>query len=152
VLSTLHTSDAPSAITRLRDLQIPNFLILSTVIGVLAQRLVRVNCAHCSEDYAPTEDDAVALGLSLERLKEFRLRRGTGCLHCRQTGFAGRDGIFQIMPLTEKLRRLVAQQAASPDIVEAARAEGMRTLREAAIEKVLEGVTTVAEMLRVAGR
>ena len=152
VLSTLHTNDAPSAITRLLDLQIPNFLILSTVIGILAQRLVRVNCGHCSENHTPTEDDAAALGLPIERLREFRLRRGTGCLHCRQTGYAGRDGIFQIMPLTEKLRRLVAQQAASPDIVEAARAEGMRTLREAAIEKVLDGVTTVAEMLRVTGR
>ncbi len=152
VLSTLHTNDAPSAITRLLDLQIPNFLILSTVIGILAQRLVRVNCGHCSENHTPTEDDAAALGLPIERLREFRLRRGTGCLHCRQTGYAGRDGIFQIMPLTEQVRRLVAQQAASPEIIEAARAEGMRTLREAAIEKVLDGVTTVAEMLRVTGR
>jgi len=152
VLSTLHTNDAPSAITRLLDLQIPHFLVLSTVIGIIAQRLVRVNCSRCSEEYAPTADDAAALDMTLDAVSEHRLRRGTGCLHCRQTGFAGRDGIFQVMPLSERIRRLVGQQCASPEIVDAARAEGMRTLREAAIEKVLDGVTTVSEMLRVTGR
>ena len=152
VLSTLHTNDAPSSITRLLDLDVPHFLVLSTVIGIVAQRLVRVNCAHCSEDYAPTPDDAAALDMPLEALQDRKLRRGTGCLHCRQTGYAGRDGVFQIMPLTERIRRLVGRQSPAPEIVEAARAEGMRTLREAAVEKVLAGVTTVSEMLRVTGR
>ena len=80
------------------------------------------------------------------------LRHGKGCLHCRQTGYAGRDGVFQVMPLSERLRGMVARQASSPDIVDAARREGMRTLREAALEKVLAGVTTVSEMVRVTGR
>jgi general secretion pathway protein E len=152
VLSTLHTNDAPSAITRLLDLEIPHFLVLSTVIGILAQRLVRVNCSHCGETYVPNVEDAAALDMTLDDLRQHPLRRGTGCLHCRQTGYAGRDGIFQIMPVTERIRGLVARQSASPDIVDAARSEGMRTLREAAIEKVLTGVTTVSEMLRVTGK
>jgi general secretion pathway protein E len=151
VLSTLHTNDAPSSVTRLLDLRIPNFLILSTVIGIVAQRLVRVNCTHCAEPHAPTAEEAVALGISLDELAARPVRRGAGCLHCRQTGYAGRDGVFQVMPMSERLRGLIARQASSLDLVEAARGEGMRTLREAAIEKVLSGVTTVSEMVRVTG-
>jgi general secretion pathway protein E len=152
VLSTLHTNDAPSSITRLLDLEIPHFLVLSTVIGIVAQRLVRVVCGHCAEPYEPTAEEAAALEMPLDALREQRLLRGTGCLHCRQTGYAGRDGIFQIMPMTERLRGLVARQGASPEIFRGAREDGMRTLREAAIEKVLAGVTTVSEMLRVTGK
>jgi general secretion pathway protein E len=151
VLSTLHTNDAPSSITRLLDLGIPHFLILSTVIGIIAQRLVRVNCSHCAEEYAPTAEEAVALGMPFEQLQRHKVRRGAGCLHCRQTGFAGRDGIFQIMPISERLRSLIARQSSSLDVLDAAREEGMRSLREAAIEKVLQGVTTVSEMVRVTG-
>ena len=80
------------------------------------------------------------------------LRHGTGCLHCRQTGYAGRDGVFQVMPVTEGIRGMVARQSAAPDILDVARREGMRTLREAALEKVTAGVTTVSEMVRVTGR
>jgi general secretion pathway protein E len=151
VLSTLHTNDAPSSVTRLRDLGIAHFLILSTVIGIVAQRLVRVNCSHCAEEYAPTLEEAVALGMPLEQLQGRKVRRGTGCLHCRQTGYVGRDGVFQIMPMTEKLRGLIARQTSSMEIFEAARGEGMRTLHEAAVEKVLNGTTTVSEMVRVTG-
>ena len=79
------------------------------------------------------------------------MRRGAGCLHCRQTGYIGRDGVFQVMPMTERLRGVVAKQTSSIALFEAARAEGMRTLREAAIDKVLQGVTTVSEMVRVTG-
>ena len=149
VLSTLHTNDAPSAVTRLLDRGIPHFLIMSTVIGVVAQRLVRVNCSHCSEEHTPTAEEAVALGLPLEQLADHTVRRGAGCLHCRQTGYAGRDGVFQIMPIGERLRDQIARQTSSTSLFEAAREEGMRTLREAAIEKVLQGVTTVSEMVRV---
>jgi general secretion pathway protein E len=152
VLSTLHTNDAPSSITRLLDLGVPHFLLLSTLVGVVAQRLVRVNCSHCAEEYVPTPEDIAALDLPPDTLAGPSLRRGTGCLHCRQTGYAGRDGLFQLMPMTERIRYLVAQQAPSPQIVDAARAEGMRTLQQAAVEKVLAGTTTVAEMLRVTGR
>ena len=152
VLSTLHTNDAPSAITRLLDLGVPHFLVLSTVIGIIAQRLVRVNCPHCSEEYAATPEEASVLNLGMEMLEGRPLRRGAGCLHCRQTGYVGRDGIFQVMPVTERIRGLVARQTPSLEVFEAARREGMRTLRDAAIEKVLGGVTTVSELLRVTGK
>ena len=151
VFSTLHTNDAPSSITRLLDLKIPHFLVLSTLVGVVAQRLVRVNCTHCGEPYEPTAEDAAALGLAIDQIGSATLRRGAGCLNCRQTGYAGRDGLFQIMPMTERVRSAIARQTSSLDVFDAARAEGMRTLREAAIEKVLEGKTTVAEMVRVTG-
>src|SRR3989441_762504 len=151
VLSTLHTNDAPSSVTRLLDLGIPHFLILSTVIGIIAQRLVRVNCSYCAEEHAPTVEEAVALGIPFEQLQHQKIRRGAGCLHCRQTGYAGRDGIFQIMPISERLRGLLARQGSSLSVMDAAREEGMRSLRDAAIEKVLQGVTTVSEMVRVTG-
>ena len=95
--------------------------------------------------------DSIALGMSLQQLDGMMLRRGAGCLNCRQTGYVGRDGVFQIMPISERLRSLIARQATSINLFEAAREEGMRTLRDAAIEKVLAGVTTVSELLRVTG-
>jgi len=149
VLSTLHTNDAPSSVTRLLDLGIPHFLILSTVIGIVAQRLVRVNCSHCGEPHTPSAEEAMALGIPADELEAHRVRRGAGCLHCRQTGYSGRDGVFQVMPVSERLRGLIAKQTSSIALLDAAREEGMRTLREAAIEKVQQGVTTVAEMVRV---
>ena len=152
VLSTLHTNDAPSSITRLLDLKVPGFLITSTVIGILAQRLVRVICSHCAEEYEPTVEEAIALGVPFESLAGKRLKRGHGCLHCRQTGYTGRDGIFEILPVTDAIRRLVVEHADSAKLFEAGRAAGMRTLREAAIEKVFTGVTTVSEMVRVTGK
>jgi type II secretory ATPase GspE/PulE/Tfp pilus assembly ATPase PilB-like protein len=152
VLSTLHTNDAPSSITRLLDLGVPHFLITSTLIGVVAQRLVRENCSHCSEEYAPTEAEAAAMKIPFEKLKPYRFRRGKGCLHCRETGYLGRTGIYEILPMTEKIRRLVSQQAGSLEIFKAAREEGLRTLKEAAIEKVFRGTTTTTEMVRVTGK
>ena len=151
VLSTLHTNDAPSSITRLLDLKVPGFLITSTVIGVLAQRLVRVICSHCAEEYEASFEEAIALGGAIEPGGRLVLKRGRGCLHCRQTGYIGRDGIFEVLPMTETIRRLVTEQADSTRLFEAGRAAGMRTLRESAIEKVLQGVTTVSEMVRVTG-
>ncbi len=151
VLSTLHTNDAPSSITRLLDLKVPHFLISSTLIGILAQRLVRVNCSHCSQEYAPTVEEAALVGIAPDRLPELRLKRGHGCLHCRQTGFSGRDGIFEILPMTDQIRRFVARQADATELFRAGRDAGMRTLREAAAEKVLQGITTVTEMVRVTG-
>jgi general secretion pathway protein E len=152
VLSTLHTNDAPSSVTRLLDLDIPHFLITSTVIGILAQRLVRVNCKHCAEEYLPTPEEAAAMKIPLEKMQGHQFRRGKGCLHCRQTGYSGRDGIYEVMPVTDRIRGLITAKAGSPDLYKAAREEGMRTLRESAIEKVFRGVTTVAEMVRVTGK
>jgi general secretion pathway protein E len=152
VLSTLHTNDAPSSITRLLDLQVPHFLITSTVIGILAQRLVRENCRHCIEEYVPTAEEAAALRMSPEKLQSYRFRRGKGCLHCRETGYSGRTGIYEVMPLSDKIRALITQRAGSPELFKAAREEGMRTLREAALEKVFRGTTTTTEMFRVTGK
>jgi general secretion pathway protein E len=152
VLSTLHTNDAPSSITRLLDLKVPGFLISSTVLGILAQRLVRVICGHCSEAYTPTREEALALDIPFDVLAARTLNRGRGCLNCRQTGYIGRDGIFEILPVTDAIRRLIAEQADSVRLFEAGREAGMRTLREAAIDKVLTGKTTVSEMVRVTGR
>ena len=152
VLSTLHTNDASSSITRLLDLGVPHFLITSTLIGILAQRLVRENCTHCVEEYAPTIEESAALQIPMEKLKPYKFKRGKGCLHCRETGYTGRTGIYEVLPMTEKIRRLVSTQASSLDIFKAAREEGLRTLKEAAIEKVFRGITTTTEMVRVTGK
>jgi general secretion pathway protein E len=152
VLSTLHTNDASSTITRLLDLGVPHFLITSTLIGILAQRLVRENCTHCIEEYEPTAEEAAALRMPLEKLQPYRFKRGKGCLHCRETGYSGRIGIFEVLPMTERIRRLVSTQAGSLEIFKAGREEGLRTLREAGIEKVFRGVTTTTEVVRVTGR
>jgi general secretion pathway protein E len=113
---------------------------------------VRENCKHCLEEYAPTADEAAALKIPVEKLTPYKFKRGRGCLHCRETGYSGRTGIYEVLPMTEKIRRLVAAQAASLDIFKAAREEGLRTLKEAAIEKVFRGVTTVTEAIRVTGK
>jgi general secretion pathway protein E len=152
VLSTLHTNDAPSAITRLQDLDVPPFLITSTLIGVLAQRLVRAICAKCVEEYAPTPEEALALAVAHEKIAHLRFRRGTGCIHCRQTGYYGRTGIFEVMPVSSKIRKLVVARSEAPEIVRVAREEGMRSLHESAIEKLVRGVTTVSEIVRVTGK
>src|SRR5205085_2709888 len=124
----------------------------STVLGILAQRLVRVVCSHCAEEYPPTIEEAKALGIDFAVLSNRTLSRGKGCLHCRQTGYSGRDGIFELLPITDAIRRLVADNADSVTLFNAARDAGMRTLREAAVEKVLSGTTTVSEMVRVTGK
>jgi general secretion pathway protein E len=152
VLSTLHTNDASSSITRLLDLDVPHFLITSTLIGVIAQRLVREICPHCTEEYSPTEEEALAMSIPFDKLKPYRFRRGKGCLHCRETGYMGRTGIYEILPMSEKIRRLVSHKASSLDLYKAAREEGLRTLKEAAIEKVFRGTTTTMEMARVTGK
>ena len=152
VLSTLHTNDAPSSVTRLLDLDIPHFLITSTVIGILAQRLVRINCKHCSEEYDPTIEEATAMKIPMEKLKGYKFKRGKGCLHCRQTGYQGRDGIFEVLPVTDRIRSLITAKVSSQEIFKVAREEGMRTLRESALEKVFRGFTTVTEMVRVTGK
>jgi len=152
VLSTLHTNDAPSSITRLLDLGVPQFLVTSTLAGVIAQRLVRTNCPSCLVEHVPTPEEIVALRVPREKLGSVLFKSGAGCLQCRQTGYSGRDGIYEIMALSDKIRLLVAQGASSVDIRKAAREEGMRSLRESAFEKVVRGRTTVAELVRVTGK
>ena len=152
VLSTLHTNDAPSSITRLLDLGVPQFLVTSTLVGVIAQRLLRTNCSLCIVEHVPQDEEVAALRVAREKLGNVLFKRGAGCLQCRQTGYAGRDGIYEIMAMTDRVRQLVAQGASSVDIRKVAREEGLRSLRESAFEKVMRGRTTVAELVRVAGK
>ena len=148
VLSTLHTNDAPTAITRLADMGIPRYLVGSTILLVAAQRLVRRICPHCIEEYEPVLDELAALGQPAAGRRP-RLRRGRGCAQCRFTGHHGRTGVFEMMPITAELRALIHGGADQGEIGAAARKQGMRTLRESGVLKVLRGETTIAEVLRV---
>lgn len=151
VLSTLHTNDAPSAITRLLDLGVPSFLINSTLIGVVAQRLVRNVCTYCSEPYSLSEEECSIMGISYEKCRHIKVSTGSGCPQCRGTGYLGRTGIFEIMEVTDKIR-VSADDKATPTLVKKiAKSEGLVTLRECAIKKMLMGITTFDEVIRVTG-
>ncbi|MBT8341820.1 MAG: GspE/PulE family protein, partial [Desulfatitalea sp.] len=148
VFSTLHTNDAPSAIMRLLDLGLPHFLIQATLVGVLAQRLVRKICNYCKTTYEMSTDELRALGLDVGRKGTLPLSYGKGCEKCRGTGYMGRTCVLELMPYSEAIRKLTLSQADAGAIRNKAREEGMQTLRESAIEKLLKGVTTYQEVLR----
>ena len=148
VFSTLHTNDAPSAATRLMEMGIEPFLVASTLAGVLAQRLVRVICPECKEEYEPPREAYERLGIAVGG-DNVRFYRGTGCKNCGQTGYKGRIGVFELMVATDTIRQLILQRSPAHEIAEAARMEGMVPLRGDAMHKVLEGVTTMEEALRV---
>ncbi|MEJ5358232.1 MAG: type II secretion system ATPase GspE [Desulfobacterales bacterium] len=149
VFSTLHTNDSPSAITRLVDIGVEPFLISSSVLAVLAQRLVRVLCTDCKQPYAPPTVYLQSIGLRPERFAEKPIFKAVGCEKCFQTGYRGRIGIFEIMRMSEELKSLIIQTYDANRIKALAVQEGMVTLREDGIEKVLEGQTTLEEVLRV---
>jgi general secretion pathway protein E len=151
VLSTLHTNDAPSSITRLIDLGVQPFLINATVIGVIAQRLVRKVCPHCKEEYNLTKDECYILKLDYEKVKNYKVSIGRGCEECRSTGYLGRTGIFEVMEIDEKIREQIHEKASPLTIKKTAQSQGMNTLRENAIKKLLQGITTVDEVIRVTG-
>lgn len=150
VLSTLHTNDAPGAVTRLVDMGIEPFLVASSVIGVIAQRLVRVLCRRCREPYQPTPETLRGLGLDGAAGGDLTFYRAVGCEFCNRTGYKGRTGIFEIMVLEDVVKDLVVRHSASGKIKEAAVAAGMRTLRQAGLAKVVDGTTSLEEVLRVA--
>jgi general secretion pathway protein E len=150
VFSTLHTNDAPSAYTRLVDMGIEPFLVASTIEAVMAQRLVRTLCPKCREPYeARREDLPDDFPWDVFRAGGGPLYRVRGCRYCRELGFAGRQGIFELCPTTDAVRQLAHDRASSWEIRKAALADGMRTLRQDAWLKVIDGVTTVEEVLRV---
>jgi general secretion pathway protein E len=140
VFSTLHTNDAPSAITRMTDMGIENYLITSSLVAVLAQRLVRVICAHCKEP------NGTALSPDGEYINVFR---GAGCAECNGRGYTSRVGIFEMMDVNEEMRRLIMNNTDAGVLTQAARRNGMRSLREDGWWKIREGVTTVEEVMRV---
>jgi general secretion pathway protein E len=148
VLSTLHTNDAPSAITRLIDLGMQPFLVSSTVVGIMAQRLVRRICKYCVEDFVLTTEAALNLGFITAG--DLTLRRGRGCEMCRDTGYLGRLATVEVMVMSENLKQLTLKEGVSAQELKAlARQEGMTTLRETALDLMVAGLTTVEEVLRV---
>ena len=147
VLSTLHTNDAPTAITRLIDIGIPPYMISSSVIGVVAQRLVRVTCTECKEEYVPTQDLLSRINLDQDDLP-FKFYRGAGCPHCNHTGYKGRTAIEETMVMNAKIRELLQSSASVDTVREAAMALGMTTLGIRGLDKIKEGITTVEEVLK----
>jgi len=150
VLSTLHTNDAPSAITRLLDLGVPHYLLASTINGVLAQRLVRTLCPHCKVPKPLSAAQWGVLADADEALPESPTPYApAGCLDCRRTGYMGRVGLYELLPLSSRLRGLIRADMDLAGFNRAARAEGVRTLRRAGLEKVAAGLTTIEEVLSV---
>jgi general secretion pathway protein E len=149
VFSTLHTNDAVSSIVRLRDLGLEPFLISSTLLGALAQRLVRTICPDCAESFTMKGSELVTLGFPVAERETYQLKRGKGCRKCRETGYKGRCGIFEIFPLSEQMKKMITDGNSVEEIRHLAIREGMTTLREDAWEKVKAGVTTYEEAMRV---
>ena len=148
VLSTLHTTDAPSAVTRLIDIGVEPFMITATLEAVIAQRLVRRVCPACKTSYEPDEETLRELGSDGERLRGATFHYGRGCEECHHTGYRGRTGIYEVMVLGEELRRMVLAQSSTAEIRHAAVRGGMRTLRESGLAAVTDGRTTIEEVLR----
>ena len=149
VLSTLHTNDAPTSVTRLLDLGLPAYLIQSTLIGIIAQRLVRRICNYCREPFEISVEHLAEMGVHLDREGSIELYQGTGCHRCRGTGYLGREGIFEVLPYTEAIRRLTTSDTNVDALSRTAREEGMITLRDNAIQKLLDGIKTYQEVIRV---
>jgi general secretion pathway protein E len=147
VFSTLHTNDAASAATRLIDMGIEPFLVASSVVAVLAQRLLRQVCLDCKQPYHPDDEELIRLGIVPPRVRP-TFYRGVGCPACSQTGYRGRTGIFELLVMDDEIRRLIGNKADSTSIRQAAMAKGMITLKDEGAEKVFHGVTTTEELLR----
>lgn len=150
VFSTLHTNDAPGAVTRMVDMGVPAYLVAGSVIGILAQRLVRVICSKCKQPYTPGDKELAAAGITPEQAEGATFFKGRGCNSCGGGGYRGRLGVFELMPMTSKIRELSFQGASTQAIRHAAIEYGMSTLYDDAIRKVLNGTTTIEEVFRVA--
>ncbi|WP_301002231.1 GspE/PulE family protein [Capsulimonas corticalis] len=150
VLSTLHTNDAPSAVMRLADMGIENYLIAATVIGIMAQRLCRKICSNCKAPYQVPASELVRFGLVVENANQMvTLYRGAGCEECRHKGYKGRIGLYELLQMNEEIAELVVRRAPVADLREAAKANGMKELREDGLIKILDGLTTPDEVMRV---
>ncbi len=148
VFSTIHTNNTVATITRLRDLGVPSYLISSTIIGIIAQRLVRVICPFCKEEYQPHEDSLRRLALTPAQVKDHKFLRGKGCGKCGETGYKGRAGIYEMLVLSQKIKEAIATEASEGQLKQLAVAEGMKTLSHAGVERLMQGTTTVDEALR----
>ncbi len=152
VFSTLHTNDAPSAITRLIDMGVPAYLVASSVVAIMAQRLVRVVCQKCKQPYNPSEATLQTAGVTPEMLARASFSRGKGCGNCQGSGYRGRLGIYELMLMSSKVRELTFNEAPTEHVRRAAQSEGMRTLYWDGLEKAVNGITTLEEVFRVAKR
>ena len=148
VFSTLHTNDAPATVTRLRDMGVPPFLITATLEAILAQRLVRKICKECREQTSPSTELLAQLDLTPDEVIDKKFYRGRGCVACNNTGFKGRTGLFEYMPINDRLRDLINHGASTQQIRDLALQTGMVPLRESGLEKVFGGVTTIEEVVR----
>jgi type IV pilus assembly protein PilB len=148
VFSTLHTNDAPSTVTRLRDMGVPPFLITATVEAILAQRLVRRICSNCREEIVPGAEVLADLELSSDQIVGKKFYRGKGCERCNRTGYKGRMGLFELLVMNDELRDMVMRNASTEDLREAARRGGMVTLRDSGMEGIFSGATTADEVIR----
>ena len=148
VFSTVHANDAPSTITRLLDIGVQPFLVGSCLNMVMAQRLIRRICKECKEEYTPTKEELAMIQLDAKRLNGGKLFRGKRCAECRQTGYHGRMAIFEMIPMTRNIRELVFENANEDKIRETALQDNMVTLRESGNRRVLDGTTTIEEILR----
>ncbi|MCL5422311.1 MAG: Flp pilus assembly complex ATPase component TadA, partial [Nitrospirae bacterium] len=150
VLSTLHTNDSASAITRLIDMGVEPFLVASSLVAALAQRLVRTICPQCKESYEPTDTErAYFTKIKLGARRLTQLYRGRGCQKCRESGYLGRTGIFEILYVTPAIREMITARKDSPLIKDQAVSRGMKTLYVDGLYKVMKGETTLQEVLRV---
>ncbi len=149
VFSTLHTNDAPSAVTRLIDIGVKPFLVSSSTQAIMAQRLTRKICKKCRAEYKPTDVELRLLGPAAEQMQAATLYKGQGCSECGMSGYRGRAGLFEILQIDEEIRHMIYEQISSSELRKRARELGMRTLREDGLRKVLNGMTTLEEVLRV---
>ena len=148
VFSTLHTNDAPTAITRLRDMGVPPFLITATVEAILAQRLVRKICIECRTEFDPSDDLLMELQLPVEQARKYKFYYGKGCSRCNNSGYKGRTGLYEFMEVTDEIRDMIVADASVDDIRSFARTQGMTTLREAGLKMIFDGITTIDEVVR----
>jgi type IV pilus assembly protein PilB len=149
MLSTLHTNDACGAISRLVEMGVEPFLVSSALIGVLAQRLARNICPNCKESYRPPAEAIRKFGMTVYGDSDINFHRGRGCDHCKGTGYRGRTGIHEVLQITERVRAMVLMRASTAEIRQAAVEDGMRTMQDDAVKKVLDGVTSMEECMRV---
>jgi type IV pilus assembly protein PilB len=148
VFSTLHTNDAPSTVTRLRDMGVPPFLITATLEAILAQRLVRRICNKCKEQFQPSDELLMDMGVDPNATRDKKFHRGRGCESCNHTGYRGRMGLFELMIINDEIRDMIMRNASRDELREKAKEYGMVSLRDAGVEAIYEGITTIDEVIR----
>jgi type IV pilus assembly protein PilB len=148
VLSTVHTNSAAATITRLTNMGLPPFLLASTLELIISQRLVRKICPYCKAPHKLNDEEILENGFDPELFKGKEILHGVGCDHCKGTGYKGRTGLFEALPLTTNIRKMIIDGATSDEIEKQAKREGMRTLRDEGITKLINGITTIDEIAK----